>query len=184
MSAPLTTIEGMAASRQPGKGFLAKALSAVERQPAHPIVSAVQFGALTRDTGGATMNVHTGAFTGIGSPGYGVGGMRADKPLRAYSEPAASGKRPSAGASRIPTRSVAAPGGDLDPATVLSQRNRIRRMTTGQPAANLGSWHTGDGRADIDASEVEHDRATAVTKGTRRREKAIFDYKAGKDINL
>lgn len=136
-----------------------------------PVVSAIQFANLTRETGGATMNAHTGQFTQIGSTGYGVGGLRSSSSHR-----------------RIATYSAPAPNRNLGLDTVLQQTGRIRRMTRGQEStANIGSWVIGggpQGRADIDASEVEQHLPTAVAKGVRRSEDAIFDFGTGKDITL
>lgn len=176
------------------QGLLHKALAAADAQNPHPIVSAAQFAHLTRTTGGATMNAHTNAFTTIGSSGYGVGGMRADKPLASYGETNRKGMpyRSKSSSARIPTRSVgglgkASPsdeGTDVNLGDVLAQKSRIRRMTTSNPQANVGSWSTSDGRVDVDASEVERDLPTAMAKGTRRHEAAIFDFKTGNDIDL
>ena len=135
-----------------------------------PVVSAIQFANLTRETGGATMNAHTMDFTKIGDPGYAVGGMRSSTSHR-----------------QIRTFDAAAPNRNLGLDTVLRQTGRIRRMTPGQPTANVGSWVTTKGprgRADIDASEIEPNLAVAKAKGVRRGEDAIFDMKTGSDIEL
>lgn len=157
----------------------------------HPIVSAVQFAHLTATTGGATMNAHTRQFTGIGDEGYGVGGMRADRPIREYGERTASGKVARSNRQRIPGRNVDAlpgsvtkDGSDMSLETVLNQRRRVARMTKGNPDANVGSWSHGTGKVGIDASEVEPSLELAKAKGIRRHEDAIFDYKNGVDIEL
>lgn len=149
--------------------------------PLHPVVSAVQFSELTRNTQGATMNAHTGAIAEVGkTAAYAVGGA-ADQSKR--------------GAPRVRTKrlplmrdSSGAKVADMSLATVLNERNRIRATGMTDPGRSLGSW---DARAsdkprqnvDIDASDLVSDKQKAVALGKARGEDAIFDLKKAKNIS-
>jgi hypothetical protein len=148
--------------------------------PEHPLVSAMQFGELLRNTGGATMNVHTNKVYEAGkSEGYSVGGSDDER----------SGDRVET--KRLPfvrTEGQRKKVADMSPASVLSERDRIRATGRQDAGRNVGAWNAEQSdykprrQVDIDASDILTDRSAAVALGAKRGEDAIFDLKNGTDI--
>lgn len=137
----------------------------------HPVISALQFNNSTRDTDGATMNVHTHKFTGIGDSGYGVGGATGDDGAKIPSHTTSPSEELHSAAGTEPRLE-----------TTLGQMARIKKATAGNPDSNIGSWRNDSGRIDFDASDVIHDRTHAERVGRQRKELGIFDYKHGTTI--
>lgn len=160
-------------SASPGQGFLKQALTRTGIQPAHPVVSAVQFSAYANNPangGGGTMNVHSGELHVSGMGGYAVGGVRSSLTHK-----------------RIPTQYVSTASGDVQPDTVLAQRGRVRRQRRNDPTAAVGVWHDralppAKRAQEWDGVEIEPDRDTGVSKAKRRGEKAIWDFDASDEI--
>jgi hypothetical protein len=140
----------------------------VERLPAgttrNPVLSAVIFGKLADETGGATMNVHTGEVAKPHSPGYIVGGQ------------------PDRRGRRVPTEYE--PKAGLD--HILGHRQRIASGSD-DAHASVGYWRdpdVHDSPYEVDASSVFRDRRDAVKTGTQRGEKSVWDLGKMKDIRL
>jgi hypothetical protein len=161
----------MARNPNPGKGLLAKAMGAANSQPIHPVMAGVQFNALHRANGGATMNVHTGKPTQVGDKGYAVGGASDN-----------AGKR-------ILTHTTSPheelhQGGQSEPSlgTTIHHAIKLRKATSANPNSNMGSWQNDSGRIDIDASDVVHSRHKAESMGRARGEAAIFGFQHAETI--
>lgn len=137
----------------------------------HPVVSAVQFAAATRN-GGSTMIARTGEVLPVG---------KANSSRAAY---AVGGAKDKSG-QRIKTEVEPLRGGEADIPldTVLHHRRRIQRLSS-SPDIALGSW---DARLsdkprseiDIDATEVVEGRRQAKRLGKRRGEDAVYALHRG-----
>jgi hypothetical protein len=132
---------------------------------ANPIVSALQFSELARETGGATMHLRSNQVVTPGAPGFMVGG-----------EPDRSG-------ARVPT---AYHQGELSPGDVLRHQQRLRSQTRA-PEAAIGTWKDTDVSPpthEVDLSAIYQNRTKAERVGRRRGEKAIWHNAAMDEIRL
>jgi hypothetical protein len=135
----------------------------------HPVLSPIAFAAATERTGGATIDVNTGAQVDTDNPA-------ADTYI--------VGKEPDTAGRPIPTTSIRS-------ADILTKTNALRKeivaKTGARPGTSIGSWKTKGGAVDIDASAMEPNKKLALAKATDRNEKAIFSTKkfrkSGKKYN-
>lgn len=146
------------------KGGLGRGLSGIMAdQPQgerwHPVLSPIAFAAATERTGGATIDVNTGAQVNVDNP-------EVDTYI--------VGKEPDTAGVPIPTKSIRS-------ADILTKTNALRKSivekTGARPGASIGSWKTSGGAVDIDASAMEPDLDSAMKKAEDRDEKAIFSTK-------
>lgn len=145
----------------------------------HPVISVVQFAKVARETGGATMNVHTGEVFRGGTPGapgarkWVIGGAT---DLRT--------------GERVPTTSSAylydenGPTSDVDLSKALQERRRARVATgMGNPEASMGVYDAGQAEHDPkpqmewDAVDTRNTRRQGDVLGTARNERDIFGMK-------
>lgn len=125
----------------------------------HPVVSGVVFSHLTKEHGGATMDVNTGEFVDVDDPSK-------DTHL--------VGQEPNVKGEKIPTTT-------MDSAETFMRfpemTRKIRAATGGREGASVGSWVNPEGKVDIDASAQEPDLAKALEKARVRNEAAIWSTK-------
>lgn len=121
----------------------------------HPAISALQFVAQHKATGGASMNVRTGNLLPAGKKAYVVGG-----------EPDKAGKA-------IPAATYTA---GLTVGNVVKEHARVAAASS-HPDTMVGSWNDDNGHAVVDASRAYGSKKRAVATGKARGEDAVWDNK-------
>jgi hypothetical protein len=135
----------------------------------HPIVSAVQFNALTKQ-GGASMDPRTGEVLESGKDDVIlIGGEKNTRGTRiptTYYNKVRSGSTP-----KSP---------DINPAQVMTERRRISKLTGDRPGVYMGSYVSPDEPekgVQIDASAGVTDRSKVMPILEERNEESAWDNK-------
>lgn len=144
--------------------------AAAGKAEAHPLISALQFNAYTREHGGASMDVNTGEILEPGKTDVVIVG----------------GERDTAG-KRIPTtyygrsRKGGAPKDvDLSPIDVARERRRVKTLTGNRPGAYVGSYvspEEPEKGVQMDASAGITDRSKVIPTLRERNEESAWDNK-------
>jgi hypothetical protein len=141
----------------------------------HPLISALQFNASTKQYGGASMDVHTGEMLNVGEADTVLIGGEKDT----------SGKRiPTTYYGKSRKGSTAKPA-DMNPAQVMQERRRVKSLTGNRPGVVLGSYVSEDEPhkgVQIDASAGISDRSQVIPTLKARNEEAGFDLKSGENV--
>lgn len=129
------------------------------------VLSNDQFHANTLADGGATRKAVNGREVPAGSRAYGVGGAKNDE-----------GKE-------FPEHPALAPE-DFTPDVVGEHLSAIRKhFGDHNTSVHQGAW-VEDGKVVLDATDVYKTKKKATDEGSSRNQRAIYDFKNAKDINL
>lgn len=127
----------------------------------NPILSAVAFGSDIRNTGGASINLHTRKLLDDKSHGYMVGGEEGVAPAEVA---------PIAGSSEPPLNAI------------INQMHRVKTSVGNSGEVYLGAWNDEKGNVVFDASRKYGNVDEAMGVAKARREDAIYDVKNKRSI--
>jgi hypothetical protein len=127
----------------------------------NPVLSAVAFGSVIRNTGGASINLNTRNLLSNNEPVYMVGGEEGVSPAK-----------------------VAPISGSSEPALndIISQMHRVKTSVGDSKDVYLGAWNDNTGNIVFDASRKYGNKGKAMGVARERREDAIYDVKKQRDI--